>query len=105
MKLLTKEILAKLPPLGSQCDDEDPVIQIKFFTADAGWTWYVVDGSLERETGDFIFFGYVVGPCPEWGNFSLKELQGIRGALGLSVERDLHFRRQRFSELHLPFQF
>jgi hypothetical protein len=103
MKLLTKEILAKLPPLGSQSDDSDPVIQCKFFTADAGWTWYVVDGSPEPETGDFIFFGYVVGPCPEWGNFSLNELQSVRGALGLPVERDLHFRRQRFSELPLPF--
>lgn len=102
MKLLTKEILSKLPPMGSD-DGEDPIIWVKFFTADAGWTWYVTEGERE-ENGDFIFYGYVVGPFAEWGNFRLSELEGIRGHLGLPVERDLHFRRQRFSELRIALR-
>ena len=99
MKLLTKAILKRLPPLGSQSDWDDPVVQVKFFMPDAGWTWYAIDGSPAPETGDFIFYGYVVGPFPEWGSFSLREMQSVRGKLGLSVERDLHFKRKRFSQL------
>ena len=102
MKLLTKEILRKLPPMGSD-DGEDPMIICKFFTADAGWTWYVTEGECE-DNGDFIFYGYVVGLFPEWGNFRLSELEGIRGHLGLPVERDLHFRQQRFSELRIALR-
>lgn len=90
MKLLTKEILATLPPLGSQEDNPDPIVRVKFFTPDAGWSWYATEASPEGK--DFIFFGYVIGVEPEWGTFSLSELTSIRGRLGLPVERDLHFR-------------
>ena len=39
-------------------------------------------------------------PKRDWGSFRFHEIQGVRGKLGLTVERDLHFRRrQRFSEL------
>ena len=89
MQLLTKEIRARLPALGSQ-DTEDPVVHVKFFTPDAGWTWYATEGSPDGT--DFVFFGYVRGVEDEWGNFSLAELETVRGTLGLPVERDLHFR-------------
>src|SRR5260370_13458314 len=102
MKLLTKAILRKLPPVGSQLDWEDPMLRVKFFTPDSQWTWYASEGSRELETGDFHFYGYVVGPFPARGGFSLSELQSVRGQLGLPVERDLHFRPQRFSELNPP---
>jgi hypothetical protein len=99
MKLLTKEILRDLPALGSTNEDDDPIVRVKYFTPDAGWTWYVTEGDRDGETDDYLFFGYVVGPCPEWGEFRLSELQKIRGALRLQVERDLHFQPRRFSEL------
>lgn len=98
MKLLTKAILTQLPTLGSQREEENPVLVCKFFTPDANWTWYAADGSALPDD-DFLFFGYVVGVCPEWGTFRLAELRGIRGALGLPVERDRHFRPTRFSDL------
>jgi hypothetical protein len=101
MKLLTKEILRKLPPLDSQLG-EDPIVCVKFFGPDTGWTWYATQGERQVDTGDFIFYGYVVGPYPEWGGFRLSELQAVRGALGLPVERDRHFRPQRFSQLKAP---
>ena len=50
-----------------------------------GWTWYATEGSPDGN--DFVFFGYVQGIEAEWGTFSLSELQSIRGALGLPVER------------------
>lgn len=92
MKLLTDDIKRTLPQLNSQDSNTNPVCVLKYFLPDAGWTWYVVEGS-ERD-GDWIFFGMVVSPmCPfgEMGCFSLSELMSVRGALGLSVERDLYW--------------
>jgi hypothetical protein len=89
MKLLTKEIRASLPSLGEQKSAADPIAHVKFFTPDGGWTWYAAEGSQDGD--EFLFFGYVVGVEAEWGYFSLSELESIRGALGLPVERDLYF--------------
>ena len=77
MKLLTKEILAALPPLGGQEERPDPIVHVKFFTPDGSWTWYATEGSPEGE--DFMLFGYVIGFEAEWGYFRLSELQSIRG--------------------------
>lgn len=89
MKLLTKEIMEALPPLGSQEEIADAVAHVKFFTPDAGWTWYATEGLPEDD--DFLFYGYVIGIYPEWGYFRLSELETIRGKLGLPVERDRFF--------------
>ena len=88
MKLLTKEIRAKLPPLGStnEMDLKDIKAQVKFFTPDGGWTWFAAEFD-----GQDIFWGLVIGIAKEYGTFSLSELQSIRGALGLPVERDKFF--------------
>ena len=47
MKLLTKEIRKKLPPLYSQ-DGKDgkSVAHVKFFTPDSNWTFYVTYAEL-----------------------------------------------------------
>lgn len=100
MKLLTKDILNKLPPLYSNEDktEEDTLVVTKFFTPDSNWTWYVTEGSLVDEDGyfdtdkpkvDTVFFGLVNGLELELGNFSLSEIQTTRGPLGLHIERDL----------------
>jgi len=96
MKLLTKEIRSKLPPLYSQEEKEakDVMVIVKFFTPWSYWTWYATEFD-----GEDIFFGYVVGPCPELGTFSLKELESVTGALGLKIERDLHYQPQTLEEV------
>jgi len=66
----------------------------KFFTPDAGWTWYVIEFD-----GKDTFFGYVIGIEPELGDFTLSELLKVRGVLGLPVERDLWFKPIRLSEV------
>lgn len=96
MKLLTEE-LRRLLPMPSAETGDDPTIYAKFFTPDAGWTWYVASG--EPDGDDFVFFGYVVGVCGEWGGFRLSELMEVRGKLGLPVERDRHFTAGRFCEV------
>jgi hypothetical protein len=91
MKLLTPEIIKKLPKLyeTENIPVEKKKAVIKFFTPDSNWTWYVVEG--EREGNDWLFFGLVEGHFTEWGYFSLSELQSERGPLGLPIERDLYF--------------
>ena len=42
MKLLTKELLKKLPPLGHSIKSkEEPQAIVKWFTPDSNWTWYI----------------------------------------------------------------
>jgi hypothetical protein len=53
---------------------------------------------VEDETGEFTFWGYVIGVEPEWGSFRLSELQSVRGQLGLPVERDRYFQPKPFSQ-------
>ena len=87
MKLLTKAILAKLPPIGlTDGDDNSPVI-VKFFTPDSNWTWY----ATEYDPEDQLFFGLVCGFEEELGYFSLADLESAKGPLGLPVERDRHY--------------
>ena len=96
MQLLTRELQDRLlanarqqlPLRGTEAElDFLPVV--KLFTPDANATWLLTE--LD-EDGDTAFglcdlgLGY-----PELGSVSLAELATVRGALGLSVERDLCF--------------
>lgn len=87
MMLLTKALRASLPPIGgTQADGLDALARVKFFTPDAGWTWYAAEFD-----GTDLFYGLAVGFEPELGYFSLAELGQVRGKLGLPVERDQWF--------------
>jgi hypothetical protein len=108
IQLLTKDLVKRLPALYSQEDNPDPLVVCKFFTPDAQWTWYVIEGSpvdehgyydTDKEKVDFVFFGLVSGIEAELGYFSLSELESVLGAFGLAVERDLYFEPARLSEV------
>ncbi len=96
MKLLTKEILKRLPPL--YANENKPlgeiIAQVKFFTPDAGWTWYAAEFD-----GTDLFWGLAHGFEKELGYFSLAELKSVRGTLGLPVERDRFFTPTPLAEL------
>jgi hypothetical protein len=94
LELLTKELREHLPPLYAQEQEADPLVICKFFTPDSTWTWYV----LEFDGVD-VFFGLVIGFEQELGYFLLSELGQARGPLGLPIERDLHFKPTRLSEV------
>ena len=87
MEFIPKEIKNQIPKLYETEDLKNPIVYVKLFLD--GWTWYITELSID---GD-ICFGYVVSPFErELGYFSLKELETIKGALGLKVERDLSFK-------------
>jgi len=95
MKLLTKEILEKLPKLYTQEEKGlDAIAVVKFFTPDSNWTWYATEFD-----GDDLFFGLVDGFEKEIGYFRLSELQSVKGALGLPIERDMYFKPKTLKEL------
>ncbi len=88
VKLLTKELEKKLPPLYAQDGLEDKAMAfVKLFTPDANWTWYIT----ERDPETNECFGIVCGLEREYGYFNLDELSGLRGPLGLPIERDRYF--------------
>lgn len=100
MKLLTQEIIEKLPALYSQEQAEDPICTLKYFCPDAGWTWHILEGT-KQENNDWLFFANVISPiCPEGelGYVSLLELKQVRGPLGLPIERDLYWKPKHLSE-------
>lgn len=84
---LPAAIVDQIPRLGETAEIGDPLLYIKLFMSDGRFTWYIAERDPETE----ICFGFVVGPCPEWGDFDLNEIRQVRGYLKLPVERDLHF--------------
>jgi len=94
MQLMTKAIERKMPALYSSDGTEDRPIIVKYFTPDSNWTWYVIEGQRESSEVDcdWMFFGLVDGFEKEFGYFRLSELQGVKGPLGLYIERDMHFK-------------
>ena len=87
MKLLTNEIRKRLPKLRETEEQDDPIVQVKFFTPDSSWTWWCIEFD-----GKDLFYGLVDGLCQEYGYFSLTELESIQGPLGLPIERDIYFK-------------
>ena len=94
MKLLTKELREKLPPLYATEDEEDPLLVCKFFHPRSNWTWYAIEFD-----GEDLFFGLVEGHVAELGYFSLRELEAFSDAWGLGIERDRHFKPVPLSEV------
>ncbi len=98
VKLMTKKLEKRFAQVGSQENEEDPIIVAKFFNPAGAGTWYATEYDPERR----VFFGYVSlfgDYCDEWGSFSLDELESVRGPLGVGIERDLYFGEKRASEV------
>ncbi|GAI86723.1 unnamed protein product [marine sediment metagenome] len=95
MKLMTKEILNKIPKLYEQDKlGDNAVVHVKFFYPWSNWTWYATEFD-----GKDIFFGLVDGHEIELGYFSLNELKSVKGPHGLGIERDLYFGTKTLKEI------
>lgn len=110
--LLPDILKEQMPSLYSQENEREPLVVVKYFDPVGSWTWYATEGSPVDEDGymdtnkpkvDYLFFGLVVGLEPELGYFSLNELktakEDLRGIRAMPIERDIHFRPQRLSEV------
>lgn len=102
MKLLTKAIKAKLPPISAGIAPgpsmfgkgglHDAKFTCKFFDPKGSWTWYVLEG-WELPDGDWLFYGLVDGFEKAWGYFRLSDLERVRTNVPFhtGIERDLYF--------------
>ena len=96
MKLLTKELLKKLPPIGHSIKTkEEPQAIVKWFTPDSNWTWYVAEYNPE----DGMCWGLVDGFEKEFGYFTIDEIQKLKGPLKLPIERDKWFEKCNLNSL------
>ena len=95
MKLLTKALRSKLPPLYTNegKKPEEVKIIVKFFDPTGSWTWYATEFD-----GKDTFFGFVRGFENELGYFSLSELKSVKTGFGLGIERDLYFGEHTLAE-------
>ena len=95
MKLITRELAARLPKLYETESVALPekVAYAKLFHPASSWTWYVMEYD-----GQDTCFGLVVSQETEFGYFSLQELSELQ-VFGLPVERDLYFRPTRVQDL------
>jgi hypothetical protein len=88
MRLLNKEITEKLQEQFLKGSDFDQMVVAKFFDPSGSWSWFVMN--QDPEDPDYLW-GIVKGFEVEMGSFSLSELESVKGALGLGIERDLYF--------------
>ena len=101
MKLFTKTIRQQLIQNGLEQKsvrgteeeiDFNPVV--KLFTPDANCTWLLTE--IDPDDKDIVFGLCDLGMgSPELGSVRISELEQIRGAFGLPVERDLHFKADK----------
>ncbi len=92
MELIPKEIKEQIPSLYATENQNNPIIFVKLFLD--SWTWYITELSID---GDIAFGDVVSSVGAELGYFSLDEIKGIKGSLGIGVERDLEFKPTRLS--------
>ncbi len=85
-KLMTKELQAQIPKLGSQEEaKENAIVYAHYFFG--GWDWYVLEYDWENE-----FFGIVIGDEIEYWPFYLSEFADINKRAWYSkIERNAYF--------------
>ena len=94
MKLMTKTVQKALPALYSQDGKgDDAIVHAKFFTPWSNWTWFVM------ETDGDLCFGIVEGHETEYGYFTVSELAAVKGPMGLTIERDIHWKAETVGSL------
>lgn len=95
--LLTETIRQKLLSNGARSaagEDIDPIPVVKLFTPDANAAWLLTE--IDPDNPDIAFGLCDLGHgCPELGSVSLKEIESVRGPLGLRVERDAYYSETR----------
>jgi len=102
MKLLTKELMDKLPKLYSQENVKDPMVIVKFFNPVGRENWFAIEYNPEEK----LFFGYasLFGDYnDELGYFGLEELEQVKLPLGIKIERDLYFEPTPLSEIKAKY--
>jgi hypothetical protein len=95
-KMLTKEVLKRLPPIRTDGESES-MVQAKWFSPVSQWTWYATEfNPVNGHT-----FGWVKGHENELGYFNVYELAVTFDGPGfpMLIERDCYFTPVELSTL------
>jgi hypothetical protein len=87
MKLITKEIAAKLSKNIGDANVDMPYL--KLFSPVGAATWLISE--YDEETGNLFGLCDLGMGFPELGSVSLHELESITLPMGLGIERDKYF--------------
>lgn len=98
MALLPDQLRNRLPRLGSQRDELDPVVHARLYLPETSWNFYVIEGGIEAGFWVvFCFFvsneGAVFTPLP------LDLLECLRGVDGQALIFDPDFREGRLTDV------
>ena len=95
MKLMTVKLLKRFASKGYP-GSENTIVLAHYFTPFNNWDWY----ALEYDPVDKRFFGYVKGLYPEYGYFSLDELEKANEGRQLKlIERDRYWVEKDIEEI------
>jgi len=93
--IFTKEQIRRLLANGKASNNSEEGIDhfpvVKLFTPDANFTWLLTELDPDCPENAFGLCDCGIG-FPELGYVCLAELFSLRGNMGLSIERDLHFK-------------
>ena len=67
--LIPARVAKDIPLLGATAEESNPTLYLKWFTPDSSLTWYVAEYDPVSQNA----YGFVVGPFPEWGSFSVQK--------------------------------
>lgn len=90
----------RLPSTNSAHEQEDPLFKVKLFNPTGNGIWYIA--GYDPESG--IAWGAAYIFEFELGDFYMPELVAVRGVFGLPIERDIHWKPQRLSEVSKRFE-
>ncbi|EHK54598.1 DUF2958 domain-containing protein [Allomesorhizobium alhagi] len=89
MTLIPENLRARLASNGAAEPETDHIPLVKLFDPCGPATWLVTE---MMQDGDTLFGLADLGfGSPELGSFSLSEMETVKGAFGLGIERDIHF--------------
>jgi hypothetical protein len=97
-RLMTQAIRKQIPDLYAQDSlGDDAVVYARYFSLSSPWEWFATEFD-----GKDTFFGLVNGFEPEFGYFSLSEMERmrIRELAGIpAIERDITFKPTTIREI------
>jgi hypothetical protein len=97
-RLMTEGLRKQLPDLYAQDGAGDnAVVYARYFSLSSDWEWFATEFD-----GEDTFYGLVNGFEPEFGYFSLSEMERMRikQLAGIpAIERDITFRKTTIKEI------
>lgn len=96
--LITDEMLEHIPRLYETEEiplAEKTVHAVYIIPVDSYWSWYLVEYDPETKMG----FGLVAGVYPEWGYFSLEELENVGAERLILIDLPKTFKELKDTEL------